>query len=55
MHRVFGHKEWKIFVECKSLVLRSCRICNFFMLEGCDKIKADEMDETNVCAGSGEE
>jgi hypothetical protein len=27
----------------------------FFMLEGSDKIKDDEVDETNMCAGSDEE
>lgn len=54
MHSVFGHKEWKISVEWKNFSTEDLQNL-LFMLEGCNKIKDDEMDKTNMCAGSDEE
>jgi hypothetical protein len=55
VHSIFGHKEWKISVEWKNFITEELQNLLFFMLEGSDKIKDDEMDETNMGAGSNEE
>ena len=50
VRRLFGHKEW-----WKNFSTEELHKFLFFMLEGSDKIKDDEMDETNMCAGSDKE
>jgi len=44
VHRVFGHKEWKISVERKKFSTEELQNLLFFMLEESDKIKDVEMD-----------
>jgi hypothetical protein len=52
VRRVFGHKEWKIFVEWKHFSTEELQNLLFFMLDGGDKIKGDEMDE-KICVREG--
>jgi hypothetical protein len=54
-HTIFGHEEWKISVDWKNFSIEELQNLLFFILEVNDKIKDDEMVETNMCAGSGEE
>jgi hypothetical protein len=55
VHRLFGHKEWKISVKWKKFSIEWLQNLLFFVLEVNDKINDYEMVETNTCVGIDEE